>query len=149
MDNQLMNLDKKRETEHCDRCKREKRKCQGRRGQAETDSTVTLCEMPPMEKPADQLKLCEVGDVTAAHEEGAAGLEREKDDWERHTSERNEKVGEIGKSHSGKGVPSSRDAHVECQLRRPSDVRRTAHRWSGTQTLMKLVAPVALPDQDR
>ena len=48
-------------------------------------------------------------------------LRQKKDDLERHTSERNEKLVERGKSHSGKGVPSSRDAHVECQL--PEDVR--------------------------
>ena len=41
-----------------------------------------------MEKLAGRLKLCEVGDVTAAHEESTARHGREQDDWERHTNEK-------------------------------------------------------------
>ena len=87
MDNELMNLEKKGGEQSTEK---------GGRGQVETDSSIhsDLCEMDPKEKPPGQLELCEVGDVTAAHEEGAARLGKEQDDWERHTDERNEKVGD-------------------------------------------------------
>ena len=71
MDNELMNLEKKGWEQSTEKGSEDKltqtHQC-----------TVTLCEILPMEKPAGQLELCKVGDVTAAHEEGAASLRKER-----------------------------------------------------------------------
>ena len=69
MDNDLMNLEKKggdQSTETGAKGSPENAKGGEDRLKQIHQSTVTLCQMPPMEKPTDQLKLCEAGDVTAA-----------------------------------------------------------------------------------
>ena len=70
MDNELMNLEKKGREQSTEKGSEDKLK-------QTHQSTVTLCEVPPMEKPAGQLESCEVGDMTAALE-GAHALGRNR-----------------------------------------------------------------------